>query len=525
MKKLLTPFSVLVLGLGSSLWVASCKTRVNHDVDENDVDANQDFAILNQIKAEAKQTFEAWWDTKATIAINDYPEQILSFTELVAELQSKDDALTLTSETISKYRFLTQLLTGFKAEFVNLNQSLLDRYSNYYVDTMPLLLADNDISFTLYNINFVNIAKLLKGTSEAVLGVTVQVNIPYEVRFKEMQARDSIEPVVVITNNLEILRNIQDKLEEYFLSFIDNIFKPLDYKIICTEDLFFNDINPDFLVWSFIKEKLKKEEIKFYDNVHSTLLNNANNKFFDITSRLYESDSVLAWAGEGYPEKKLTVENFLKFYKKNMRTDGDYYIRAILYNFRPNQSRNENLPFAKPNSAIFFKTKIRVLVGKEKVDLDLQEFAEIVIDFWHYYKLETYKDNYRLVFKMRQNEFDALVKSASVWKQKVETKNFTPIFRPIFCFFKEKYKWDLNSKFKIYLNNYRNQKYKINLIKKQGFFAVEVFRPWLKIFFPFYEINFGYNSFAYSFFIRPSSKQVINDSDFVFLQMLKFKVG
>lgn len=51
-------------------------------------------------------------------------------------------------------------------------------------------------------------------------------------------------------------------------------------------------------------------------------------------------------------------------------------IRSILYNFKPNQSRIENLPFPKPNSAIFFKTKIRVLVGKEKVDLYLQEFAE-----------------------------------------------------------------------------------------------------------------------------------------------------
>ncbi|AXF96319.1 hypothetical protein SDAV_001352 [Spiroplasma phoeniceum P40] len=80
--------------------------------------------------------------------------------------------------------------------------------------------------------------------------------------------------------------------------------------------MFFNDINPDFLVWSFIKEKLKKEEIKFYDNVHLTLTTNVNNKFFDITSLLYESGSVLVWAGEGYPEKKLTVENFLKFYKK-----------------------------------------------------------------------------------------------------------------------------------------------------------------------------------------------------------------
>ncbi len=90
----------------------------------------------------------------------------------------------LTSETISKYRFLTQLLTGFKAEFANLNQSLRDRYSNYYVDTMTLLLAEDYISFTLHNINFNNLARLVKDTPQHVLGITVRVNIDYEIKFK-----------------------------------------------------------------------------------------------------------------------------------------------------------------------------------------------------------------------------------------------------------------------------------------------------------------------------------------------------
>nr|WP_233485653.1 hypothetical protein [Spiroplasma sp. ChiS] len=108
------------------------------------------------------------------ILFKEYPEQISSFEELVAELKTKNDGLlTLTSTAISKYRFLHHLLVGFKAEFNNLNQDLQDRYSNYYVDTMPLFLGENDISFTLYNINFENIAKLLEDTPQAVLGIRV----------------------------------------------------------------------------------------------------------------------------------------------------------------------------------------------------------------------------------------------------------------------------------------------------------------------------------------------------------------
>ncbi|WP_374941058.1 hypothetical protein [Spiroplasma citri] len=71
-----------------------------------------------------------------------------------------------------------------------MNQHLQNRYSNYYLDTMPLFLGENDISFDLYNINFNKIAKLVQDTPQAVLGITVQVNIPYEVYFKGMPSQD-----------------------------------------------------------------------------------------------------------------------------------------------------------------------------------------------------------------------------------------------------------------------------------------------------------------------------------------------
>ncbi|WP_257986858.1 hypothetical protein [Spiroplasma melliferum] len=64
-----------------------------------------------------------WWQAKTMIdIIKNYPDQISLFEELVAEVKTKNNGLlTLTSTTISKYRFLHQLLVGFKAEFNNLN--------------------------------------------------------------------------------------------------------------------------------------------------------------------------------------------------------------------------------------------------------------------------------------------------------------------------------------------------------------------------------------------------------------------
>lgn len=69
-------WSAFVLGSGSVFGVASCKTRPKHIIDDEEVNTNKDLEIWNQIKDEAEQTFKAWWDTKATVDINDYPDGV-----------------------------------------------------------------------------------------------------------------------------------------------------------------------------------------------------------------------------------------------------------------------------------------------------------------------------------------------------------------------------------------------------------------------------------------------------------------
>ncbi|ALA97967.1 hypothetical protein SKUN_001081 [Spiroplasma kunkelii CR2-3x] len=108
MKRLLTIFIAFVLGSGNVFGVTSCTARGKHERDDKDeLDHNQDLGILNDIKEEVNQTFAACWDTKATIDINDYTDEIPFVAELVDELKKENDGLTLTDERISKYCFLT----------------------------------------------------------------------------------------------------------------------------------------------------------------------------------------------------------------------------------------------------------------------------------------------------------------------------------------------------------------------------------------------------------------------------------
>ncbi|WP_196234378.1 hypothetical protein [Spiroplasma endosymbiont of Megaselia nigra] len=422
--------------LGSAFGVVSCTAREKHERDDKDeLDHNQDLGILNDIKQEVKQTFEAWWDTKATIDINDYPDQIPFVAELVDELKKENDGLTLTDERISKYRFLTQLLTGFKVEFANLNQSLRDLYSNYYVDTMPLFLDEDNILFTLYNINFDNTGRLLKDTPQEVLGITVQVNIDYEVRFKGLPARDKINALVVITNDLDVLSKLQDNIEEYFTMFVNKVLKDQKFQIRVRKYIY--EWHPSKIIWLIVREALKNENILFFG---SNLSDYKSTFFMNSDSMSFKKDSVLAWAGKGYDPMKLTPENLLNFYKetyilKKVTEYEDYYVSIEIGTMTVEKFILEGLPFKHLRTSIKLEQKVKVLVEKNVFDFQLKQFANIVMNFWHYFKLETYYDNHRLVFKVNQATFDKVLEVASVLEQKSEGIHITSIFIPIINFF------------------------------------------------------------------------------------------
>ncbi|KAI92628.1 hypothetical protein [Spiroplasma melliferum] len=524
MKRLLTLFSVFVLGFGSSLGVVSCTARAKHELDDNDeLDRNQDLEILNQIKKETKETLLPWWQTKAMIdIIKDYPEQISSFEELVAEVKAKNDGfLTLTSTAISEYGFLNQLLVGFKAEFNNLNQHLRDRYSNYYVDTMPLFLGENDISFDLYNINFDKIAKLLADTPQAVLGITVQVNIPYEVRFKGISSQDNIQVSITTTNDSEVLNNIQDKVENYFVNFLDTIFKVKNYRIISEQ----SSINKD-IVWSIISKELKDRNILFQHHISFTLPRIRDNaSALHKYSYFYKHNSVLTWAGEGYDPQQLTWQNFLSFYKEkmidfeNIQIEDGYYVLNEIGWFIPKNFMIENLLFKNNFSYINLKEKSYFTILKTQFDQQLEEFVKVTMDFWHYYQLEKY--NSKLVFKIDQDIFNSIL--SNYYSKSSKYFHYGPMFENYIF---NRYQRSLQNPTPWY--NYissNSSKYSINWIKNQKSLMMEI-----KYYDSIYNnvLKFGYYGLGYSFWFFPKDNEknsgYDSDGKWFLLKKIEFKL-
>ncbi len=386
-----------------------------------------------------------------------------------------------------------------------MNQHLQNRYSNYYVDTMPLFLGENDISFDLYNINFDKIAKLLADTPQAVLGITVQVNIAYEVRFKGIPSRDNIQVSITTTNDSEVLNNIQDKVENYFVNFLDTIFKAKNYRIISKQFYIKTDI-----VWPIISKELNDRNISFKHDIQFHLaqdfiagINAYEKLYFNLNS------SVLAWAGEGYDPQQLTWQNFLSFYKKSfinfkeIQVEDDYYVSGELKSFTPQNFMIENLLFKNNLSKINLKEKSYFTILKTQFDQQLEEFAKVTMDFWHYYQLETY-NNGNLVFKIKQDLFNNLLSKSKY------TFSFTSIF---YNFIFDSYRSSLQNPTPWYIyQGIVNTNHNINWIKNQKSLIMEV---------KFNEKNdyntlhFGYHGLGYSFLIYLGNlKNIIQKIEF-----------
>lgn len=115
-------------------------------------------------------------------------------------------------------------MTGFKAKFDNFNQSIVNEYSNYYLNTAPFSMEHKNIIFTLKNINFNNLAKLkLISIDPNHMGIAINAMVVYQVKFKDFETQNSIEVLVMVSNNLEDLTNIQEKIFDNFLYFIDTV--------------------------------------------------------------------------------------------------------------------------------------------------------------------------------------------------------------------------------------------------------------------------------------------------------------
>ncbi len=178
-------------------------------------------------------------------------------------------------------------------------------------------------------------------------------------------------------------------------------------------------------------------------------------------------------------------------------SEGKYYVKANIASLNSCDFMIENLPLQNDKSEIVLKKPFKILMEKEPVDRKLTQFSELIMDFWHYYKLETFND--KLVFHMSQVNFNALKQTIdSFASERLEFSNIELIFSSIFDYFNKRRTATIiaDTHFSIWLPELHT----FNLVKKSNSIIIEWFRKKvenvenLQI-----KINFGYNNFGYSF--------------------------
>ncbi|WP_342256577.1 hypothetical protein [Spiroplasma endosymbiont of Poecilobothrus nobilitatus] len=536
MKKILGILSILLLGATSSFGMYGCVTRGNNlpKTNEYTAEANQDIETFYEIITLIKKKIKTWWDTKALIDINNYFNDIAKFNEFITTLKP-DESKTFIGGEISKWSFLKQLINDFKKEINNINSELVITYDNFYrkiEKEFPILLSDDSIRLKVNKINFNNISKLIDNNEENLNAIKINFDINYSVKFKEFDQVYESNGLVIASNNLEVLTNVQEKVESWFINFIHDLFIKQENKITDNSNQHFNDINTNSTIWPIIKQELDKKNIITNSQPYFS-------QFFDtlnLWSRFYKPDSILTLVGEGYQPDKLTAENFLKLYKEHNKTilsENKYYLKADIRYFLPSNLTIENLPFKdKSPQWRTLNTPIKVLVPKDKVDQQLQQFAEKTMAFWRYYQLETY-DN-KLVFKMNQSDFDVLLKKVSLFKPEnsIDAK-MTLIFETIFNLFNNTVADTGKIKWYIYKPNVADSaekkvisKFKMETINDDKNITIQLFRNhYTSGNYPIYYINLSYNDFGYSFFFTPDRQESnIKNDDYSFLQKIEFKV-
>ncbi|WP_338956199.1 hypothetical protein [Spiroplasma endosymbiont of Polydrusus cervinus] len=124
--------------------------------EEYNGELNQDINTFYKLMVEAKKTFQTWWKAKELININDYSEHVAKFNEFITTLK-EDETKIINGANIGPWPFLKQLVSDFKKEVNNINEEIVNDYSNFYPDPTkapPIMFSEDKINFRIEKVNF-----------------------------------------------------------------------------------------------------------------------------------------------------------------------------------------------------------------------------------------------------------------------------------------------------------------------------------------------------------------------------------
>ncbi|WHQ37173.1 lipoprotein [Spiroplasma sp. SV19] len=410
MKKLLSLLGVFALSTTGAITVVSCSSKAdnnNGDGSEEIDDSHKDVEILNKISEKVRESFENL-SFKEDIERNN-PYMLVAYTRVSDSIKTyqlndnNQDDLTIKNE----------FLTTFRAVFDNVNREIKNEYSNYYPNSNPVSFKESDV---MINLNFIDIQKLITLSGlpnmDGLQAVAININIKYAVKFKELVSDNEYHASFNMTTDLKKFNLVKGGALSYFNQNIIDFYKDKnqiditigDFKTLY--DTFNLDYKKDLTTIDNIYKKILTNFIQSNTNLKDMISYNKDKAFLERQTILFDSNNERGFYYNGGNPTVSGASRLDKWIKDNNVAEAkatdfvSWYIKSVV----PKLATESKLELGKfkfsldyinifgmtlsgyfsNNNTDFIST---VILTKEKLEAKITNFANIVVAFLKYYKV------------------------------------------------------------------------------------------------------------------------------------------
>lgn len=141
---------------------------------------------------------------------------------------------------------LLTIVNGFMAIFDNINREIIDQYSNYYPNSMPITSDNNTRKFILNYVDINKLGTLSNIDTNGLKGVRLDFRLEAKIQFKTLQTRVPFLFQYIITNDANRMQKILDAVTGKISIAIVKFFKTNAGDIIVDKNLAYKKIYDNF---------------------------------------------------------------------------------------------------------------------------------------------------------------------------------------------------------------------------------------------------------------------------------------
>ncbi len=517
MKKFLCLLGAFILTATGASGVVACNKKLQTNKLEDYDNLNSDLKTSLEIKRKAKKYFNEEINNLEIIDVKGNNDIDI---DLILKKVSSDKKYTLNSDNPDERKIKKYFINLFKKILDKVNNTLQNEYSNYYYNSLPILIEDYDANVDLWKIFIDKLISNLNVNMNSFFGIRVDLKLPYKINFKNHPSTDILFLAYNVTNETKQLKilleknvnKINTKLYEYYKKYLnviidkDNDFNSLYKNFIIDYSENSSDVELIFknLTKIFISTNTDLKDLAIVDNVELINLKDSNlsnkNKGYNgyllgtNNENLNNLDKVRYinyiapnnWAKEELAKKwnNDTVTKFVNFIKSKeapvfnsnnlILSTFNINIRAFIFN-----GLQLTGTFLKDSNQQDLVSTFSITGNG--INEKLTNFGNLIKAFYQFYNANLNKNETKI--NVNNNDFIELIKLNN-------SSGNSKVFKYLASKFKEsentqKLK-DYNLFFFDNISGYKNSKgnyySKINTLKFENLDSSTTYMPWIALF-------------------------------------------